>query len=113
MAIIVRSDLKLPKGKIASQCSHAAVVCYIKSKSYNSHIVDKWIQEGQPKVIVKVENLEALELLQKKAHDVGIICDVIRDAGKTVVAPGTITVMGLGPDKTAKLDEVIGNLKLL
>lgn len=113
MAIIVRSDLKLPKGKLASQCSHAAIVCYRNSEKYNSKMVQKWINEGQPKVVLKVENLEAMIILQEKASEIGIICDVIRDAGRTVVEPGTVTVMGLGPDDNTKIDEVISNLKLL
>lgn len=27
MVLIVRTDLKMGKGKIASQCSHAAILC--------------------------------------------------------------------------------------
>ena len=30
-AILIRQDLNLPKGKLASQCSHAAVECTLKS----------------------------------------------------------------------------------
>lgn len=30
MVLVVRTDLKMGKGKIASQCSHAAILCKIE-----------------------------------------------------------------------------------
>ena len=38
---------------------------------------------------------------------------VIRDAGRTQVDPGSITVCALGPDYENILNEIIGSLKLL
>ena len=37
----------------------------------------------------------------------------IADAGRTEVMPGTITCMGIGPDKEEKIDKVTGKLKML
>ena len=38
---------------------------------------------------------------------------VIRDAGRTVVAAGTPTCVGIGPDEIARIDAVTGALKLM
>lgn len=34
LVLIVRTDLGIGKGKVASQCSHAAVSCYQKNAKY-------------------------------------------------------------------------------
>ncbi|PIK56816.1 putative peptidyl-tRNA hydrolase 2, mitochondrial [Apostichopus japonicus] len=33
MVLVVRQDLKMGKGKVAAQCSHAAVGCYKRAVS--------------------------------------------------------------------------------
>src|SRR3989338_9384657 len=47
------------------------------------------------------------------AKDAGIVCALITDAGRTTVEPGTVTCLGIGPDKDEKIDKIISNLKLL
>ena len=49
--ILVRQDLKLPKGKLAAQVAHASTECVLKS--YKDDI-SKWRQEGMKKVVLKV-----------------------------------------------------------
>ena len=39
---IVRTDLKMGKGKIAAQCSHAAVDAYEKALRENPKWVEEW-----------------------------------------------------------------------
>ena len=38
---------------------------------------------------------------------------LIKDAGHTVVEPGTITCLGIGPDKEYKIDKITGKLKMV
>ena len=38
MVIVVRTDLKMGKGKIAAQCSHAAVAAYKSLLRYNTEV---------------------------------------------------------------------------
>lgn len=40
---------------------------------------------GQPKIVLKVHNLEEIEELVKEAEALGIVAEVVRDAGKTQV----------------------------
>ena len=51
--ILVREDLKLPKGKLASQCSHASVDATLKS---DKKIIDLWKKEGAKKIVLKVKD---------------------------------------------------------
>lgn len=109
-AIIVRTDLKMSKGKIAAQASHASVESMHKSKKA---LVDAWRAEGAKKVVLKVDSQKELLSLQRKAKASKLVSSVIRDAGMTELKPGTITALGIGPDKDGKIDKVSGKLKAL
>lgn len=113
MVLIVRSDLKLTKGKLASQVAHAAVMCFKNSLEANPALSSKWLKAGQPKIVLKVESLAQLESLQTLAKNSGVTTALVLDAGRTQIAPGTATVLGLGPDYDEKLDALVKDLKLL
>ena len=108
--IVVNDSLKLPKGKLAAQVAHAAVAACIDASDKARRT---WLSEGMPKVVVKVPDVEELGCLENTARKQGIPASLITDAGKTVVAPGTITALGLGPAEDEKLDNLTGKLKLL
>ena len=65
LVIVMRADLKMSKGKIAAQASHAAVNCALSSKKNDSSAFNQWYSEGQRKVVLKVQSLD--ELYQIKA----------------------------------------------
>lgn len=109
-AIVVRNDLKLPKGKLAGQVAHAAVDAVLKSDKKK---LNEWKSVGQMKIVLKVESEKELIEVMKNANNSGLITSLITDAGRTVVAPGTITCLGIGPDEEDKIDEIIHKLKLL
>ena len=108
--ILVREDLRLPKGKLAAQCSHASVDATLKS---DKKIVDLWKKEGGKKVVLKVKDEKELLNYKQMAEDLGLKTALIRDAGHTVVEPGTITCLGIGPDSSKKIDKVSGKLKMM
>ena len=108
--ILVRDDLKLPKGKMAAQVAHAAVECVLKSSKPN---VEAWHDEGMKKVVLKVKDLNELKKYQQLAKAEKLIAAMISDAGRTVVEPGTITCLGIGPDDEEKIDKVTRNLKMM
>lgn len=112
-AIIVRADLKLPKGKLAGQVAHAAVEAVIETQQKDKAKVSAWREQGQKKVVLKVKDDKELFKLKHQAHEFGLVCAVITDAGKTVLEPGTVTCMALGPDTDEKIDYIAGKLKLL
>lgn len=108
--ILVREDLKLPKGKLAAQSSHASVDATLKSEK---KIVDLWKKEGAKKVILKVNDEKELFKYKQMAEDNGLKTALITDAGRTVLEPGTITCLGIGPDEEEKIDKVSGKLKMV
>ena len=112
-AIIVRTDLELGKGKLAGQVAHAAVDAFIHAKSADPVGTEKWLSEGAKKIVLKISTEKELVQLFQDAHDAGLPCSLIRDAGKTQIEPGTITAVGIGPANDAKIDMRVSNLKLL
>ncbi|MBE6503674.1 MAG: aminoacyl-tRNA hydrolase [Methanobrevibacter sp.] len=108
--MIVRTDLKMGKGKIAAQCCHGAIGAYKKSPSNK---IKKWENEAYAKVVLKVKTLEELNELKNLADKKGIANYLVVDAGKTQIPTSTVTVLALGPDEDGILDELTGDLKLL
>lgn len=109
-AILVRQDLKLPKGKMAAQAAHASVESVFRA---DKDIVKSWRGEGMGKIVVKVADEKELYKYVQQAKDDDIATAVITDAGHTVVEPGTVTCAGIGPDISEKIDGIIGKLKLV
>ena len=108
--ILVRDDLKLTKGKMAAQVSHASVGAVLKSHKDD---LKKWQDQGMKKVVLSVKDQAELFAYKQKAEDAGLVVALITDAGHTHLAPGTITCLGIGPDKVEKIDKVTGSLKLI
>jgi peptidyl-tRNA hydrolase, PTH2 family len=108
--ILVRNDLKLPKGKLAAQASHASVEAVLKSDRSK---VKEWHDFGQKKIVLKVADEKELIKFFQKAKELGFTASLITDAGKTVVAPGTKTCVGIGPDNEDEIDKLTGNLKMM
>ena len=108
------TKLSKSTGKIAAQASHATLACYkhYLSTAPNSPILKRWEYGGQAKVALQVKTEEELLVLQAQAISLGLCAQVIRDAGRTQIASGSRTVLGvLGPKSV--VDSVTGSLKLL
>ncbi|KAI4726610.1 PTH2-domain-containing protein [Aureobasidium sp. EXF-10728] len=113
LVLVVRTDLGMTKGKIAAQCSHATLACYKTLVRQNSPILKRWEGYGQAKVAVQVKSEEDLLILQAQAISLGICGQIIHDAGRTQIASGSATVLGVGPAPKSMVDQVTGHLKLL
>ena len=108
--ILVRQDLKLPKGKMSVQVAHASVDAVLKS---DKDIVKRWRSEGMKKVVLKIAGLKELQNYMRQADNNGLTTAIISDAGLTAVEPGTITCVAIGPDISQKIDEITGHLKIM
>lgn len=113
LVILVRNDVKMTKGKIAAQVAHAAVNCAFASRKKDPVKFNKWYDTGQAKVVLKVDSLKDLFEFKAVAEAQGITCSLITDAGRTQIDPGTVTCLGIGPDKGSVLDKITGDLKML
>lgn len=112
LVIVARKDLKLSAGKLAAQVGHAAVDCALKAKRHQPDTFDAWYNEGQKKVVVKADSERALFEIKLAAERAGLTTSLISDAGHTELAPGTITVLGVGPGREIELNKVTGHLPL-
>ncbi|NWR08906.1 PTH2 hydrolase, partial [Paradoxornis webbianus] len=112
LVLVVRNDLKMGKGKVAAQCSHAAVSAYKQLHKRNPELLQQWEYCGQPKVVLKAPDEETLVQLLAEAKRLGLTVSLIQDAGRTQIAPGSRTVLGIGPGPAEVIDKVSGHLKL-
>ncbi|KAG3269391.1 peptidyl-tRNA hydrolase 2, mitochondrial isoform X1 [Ictidomys tridecemlineatus] len=112
MILVVRNDLKMGKGKVAAQCSHAAVSAYKQIQRRNPEMLKEWEYCGQPKVVVKAPDEKTLIELLTHAKMLGLTVSLIQDAGRTQIEPGSRTVLGIGPGPADLIDKVTGHLKL-
>jgi peptidyl-tRNA hydrolase, PTH2 family len=109
-AILVRTDLKMSKGKLAAQVAHASVEAVLNSSRFK---VNPWKNIGMKKIILKVEDQKELIKYQRLAKNEKLVASIIKDAGRTELKPGTITCLGIGPDKEDKIDKITSKLKIL
>lgn len=108
--IIVRNDLKLPKGKLAAQVAHGSVEAMMNS---DQKIVQAWRKNGMKKTVLKVQTEKELRDILINAKNEGLKTGLINDAGRTFLEPGTTTVLGIGPDAEEKINKITGHLTLL
>ncbi|MFA5303500.1 MAG: peptidyl-tRNA hydrolase Pth2 [Candidatus Nanoarchaeia archaeon] len=111
-AIILRTNLGMDKGKLVSQGAHASVASAYKTFQKHPEIFREWIG-SMKKIVLKVSSEKELMELKVKAAKAGLVVELIRDAGRTQIEPGSITALGIGPDTDEKVDAIINDLKLL
>ncbi|VWU49074.1 peptidyl-tRNA hydrolase 2, putative [Hepatocystis sp. ex Piliocolobus tephrosceles] len=125
MVFCVRTDLKMNKGKICSQCCHACLSVYEKVLKRNTRIkndpnrknnltfFDMWKKTGQKKVVLKVSSLEEMYEIEEMAKKENLITSIIADAGRTQIEPNTETVIAIEPVPDEIANKITGHLKLL
>ncbi len=111
-AIILRADLGMDKGKLVSQGAHASIASAYKTLQKNPEIFKEWMS-SMKKIVLKVSSEKDLMELKVKAAKAKLVVELIRDAGRTQVEPGSVTALGIGPDTDEKIDAVTKDLKLL
>jgi PTH2 family peptidyl-tRNA hydrolase len=129
--IVVRRDLKMRKGKIAAQASHASMKVFFdrieeiypdgRMHKPNTMVIGditsdmkEWIEGIFTKVVVECDSEEELFQLKKKADDVNCPTSLIIDNGLTVFdGVKTPTCIAIGPARAEVVDEITGHLKLL
>jgi PTH2 family peptidyl-tRNA hydrolase len=132
--LIFRKDLKVRKGKIASQVAHGAVAnitnnlvgypfkwykfpfFYLKFLwLFITHApLRDWLSGRFTKIVLGVPSEYELLQIYTKAKAQGLICSLITDAGLTEFGGvPTKTVVAIGPDESYKIDKLTGHLKPL
>ena len=117
MVFLVRQDLKMGAGKIAAQVAHAAIGLYddiLEGENiYQKTSLNNWFNYGQKKVVLKVNDLNMMLEVVKKCKKLKLQYCLISDAEHTQIPEGSITVLGIGPDISEKINDVTGTFKLM
>jgi PTH2 family peptidyl-tRNA hydrolase len=101
------------KGKIAVQVGHATITASEETRRRHPDWWKEWLNEGQCKVVVKVNSEGELHTLKRKADDLNLATALIQDRGLTQVEPGTTTCLGIGPAPVELVDSITRTLPLL
>uniref|UniRef100_UPI00358EB1D5 peptidyl-tRNA hydrolase 2, mitochondrial isoform X1 n=1 Tax=Myxine glutinosa TaxID=7769 RepID=UPI00358EB1D5 len=112
LVLVVRSDLGMGKGKVAAQCAHAAVSAYKRVVQSNAEGLRRWECSGQSTVVLRAQDENALSQLLAHAQTLGLPVSLVQDAGRTQIAPGSRTVLGIGPGAADIVNKVTGHLTL-
>jgi len=107
--IVVRTDLKMGRGKIAAQSAHASIAVI---RDLPPAIFGTWYAQGMKKIVLKVKGKKELFDLYKIAKK-NFPAAIINDAGLTQIKKGAPTCIAIGPAEEASLDRLTGKLKLL
>ncbi len=120
LAIFIRTDLNMSRGKIAVQVGHAvAQTVYIQSKwdgraPYpRASPVEEWMQNDQTKIVLAVNSLEDLDEIAKKARENKVSYDYVSDIGKTEVEPNTVTCLAVGIESRRRISKITEGWKAL
>lgn len=119
--LLYRRDLQMRKGKIAAQCAHASVGVLLRP-ALRAHApgtnplpvalspeAEHWLREGAAKIVLSVEDEEALVKAYRLAVDAGLPAILIMDAGHTEFkGVPTRTAVAIGPAAVAAIDAITG-----
>jgi len=118
--IVVRKDLKMRKGEMCVQASHASIGSIVSTRSFDtdSHSTqaylspeeDRWLGEGMAKVCVRVGSEDELDEIYQQSLDAKVNAYMVVDEYDGVP---TKTCLAIGPDRVEAIDEITDHLKLL
>ena len=139
--IVVRKDLNMRKGKIASQVAHASMKVLLDRMSVTEEekIINKnnltiienpiihrtfscewnsyynlWLEGSFAKVVVSCDSKEELLDLSLQADERELPNALITDSGATEFnGVHTDTCLAIGPHSSEEIDKITGHLKLL
>lgn len=118
MALVIRRDLKMRRGKEIGQGLWAGIgwlrdMLYRGVQGNMSEEQRKWVYGDTPVVIVfQTEDEASLLDIERRAKEAGLKTHVQRDAGLTEVEAGTPTALGIGPAWPEDMAKVTADLKL-
>ncbi|KAJ3480262.1 hypothetical protein NLI96_g8473 [Meripilus lineatus] len=95
LVLVVRTDLGMSPGKIAAQCSFFDIGSTLA------------------KIALKANSEDQLLELEGVAKSLNLCARSILDAGRTQIAAGSRTVLGIGPAPVELVNKVTGKLRLL
>jgi peptidyl-tRNA hydrolase len=115
---LVRSDIKMSKGQIASRVADVTqyVIEECIQRKYITYTTWKKFHASQ-KIVLKVSSLREFYELHSKlielSHKGSFPIKIVRNDQKIKIAENNPTVLAFGPIKTSKAEHIIAGLRLL
>ncbi|KAG5176112.1 peptidyl-tRNA hydrolase PTH2-domain-containing protein [Tribonema minus] len=113
LVLVVNSELKMGKGKVAAQCCHATLGCYKTARRHAPNCVKSWEYLAQAKICVKCPEESEMWQIREKAEAAGLVTYMVADAGRTQIPSGSRTVLGIGPAPETAFLGITDHLKLM
>jgi PTH2 family peptidyl-tRNA hydrolase len=107
--LLVRSDLKMTKGKVIAQCGHGIVSMMNEAKQNK---IQQWMECGEKIVTLKIPSIDSMRNIHSISTRKKVYSHIVQDAGRTQVEAGTETVCIIGPEKEEIIDKWTHGLKL-
>lgn len=128
--IIIREDLGMSIGKLASQAAHSSMKVFFdkfeetevecdngefkKAVLFTLTLEEElWIKGLFTKIVKKVKNEFQLLKAYEKAKELGLNCSLIKDAGLTELQGENYTAVAIGPNYVDKCEPVVKKLRNL
>ena len=112
MAVVMRTDIEMGRGKMCAQASHAVLDTYLEAVRIRPDYAVGWLAEGEKVVVLKVNSKQDLMDLYNNVRKY-LPAKLVVDAGRTQIERGTITCFGAGPAPEPEIDKFFSKLKLL
>jgi peptidyl-tRNA hydrolase len=98
MALVFRADLTaMTRGKSEGQACHAGLEAGILLARADPELADRYMADGQPKVVLETPDLESLRTIIARAEKRGVRITMITDLGRTCFPEPTVTCALIGP----------------
>ena len=110
MYILVNTDLKMGRGKIAGQCCHAACMAtrYMEQRG-RTRVENEWLRTGETKIV-----LQATEaLMNELSTEYKSKSFPVYDLGRTQIPEDSFTALAFLPMLPVDVPDSIKQLKLL
>lgn len=111
VVIVVNTDIKMGKGKVAVHCAHGALSCSEKAVVSNANAFHAWKGCAQPIIVVKGKSEQELLTLMTAAEENSLICSIIFENSEKEAANTNRTILAIGPGKADVMNKVTGHLK--
>jgi PTH2 family peptidyl-tRNA hydrolase len=109
--IVLRTDLKMRRGKEIAQGAHASMAAILPCMDHP--YVKEWLVGKFTKIAVGCDSEAELHSIAAAAKALGLPCAAIQDSGATEFnGVPTWTAVAVGPGPEALVNEVTGSLKL-
>lgn len=109
MYVIVNSDLKMDKGKVAAQVAHSACKAVVHACSNKcDEFFGKWYHGSYAKIVLRANTDEMKKLIENYPT----ICFWTIDEGRTQIPKGSLTTIAFLPLPRSKAPKELADMKL-